>query len=133
MCLEIKKDQQPLTAEADISCYKVVIYEERYYNVEYKTYFKKAIIKLGSTYKSKLERNTKYDTYVDSVEMGLHSFIDLESAIDFIDNGNNFYELRVIKCLIPKGSIYYSGSFGYWDSYASTALKYLEVVDIDLN
>jgi hypothetical protein len=90
------------------------------------TPYRKAEIKIGETYKSKL---IKYDSLV---EEGIHSFESLKDA--------NFFAIAikskiVAKCIIPKGSEYYVGKYSddiYSDSdyvsYASDTLKYVEVL-----
>jgi len=45
------------------------------------------------------------------------------------DDGERREEIKYIKCVIPKGSTYYVGTFDYWKSYASDKLTYVEIID----
>lgn len=80
-----------------------------------KTPYKKMIVEMGKTYTSELER------YGDLVEQGLHSFEVLEGADNEAD--------VVAKCIIPKGSYYYKGTFDGYVSFASDTLKYIEIIN----
>jgi hypothetical protein len=88
------------------------------------TPYQNAEIKIGETYKSKLIKNDSL------VEEAIHSLKNLESANYFA----SFNEKRIVaKCIIPKGSEYYVGKYGYngfdgFDSYASDTLKYVEIL-----
>jgi hypothetical protein len=81
-------------------------------------------IKIGETYKSKLIKNELL------VEDGIHSFKNLEDANYFAGFDKN----RIVaKCIIPKGSEYYIGKYGYngydgFVSYTSDTLKYVEIL-----
>lgn len=81
------------------------------------TYFRDFPVEIGETYYAELNRDTPH-----SVEEGLHSFDSIESARK---EDNIVY---VAKCCIPKGSSFYLGTFNGFPSYASSALKYLEIV-----
>ena len=82
----------------------------------YKTYYQEVEVKIGETYSSTL--NKCWDT----VEQGLHSFGKLEDAKTFTS--------FVAKCIIPKGSRYYKGTFGdSYLSYASNKLTYVEIIE----
>jgi hypothetical protein len=105
MCLT--NISQKLIAETNINCYKVAKYDINYY-----TFFRNTKIILGKTYKTKIE-------IVDnSINKGLHSFINLNDAIKFIYvNGG-----CIINAIIPIGSIYYTGDFGFYDYKSSTSI-----------
>jgi len=74
-------------------------------------------VEIGKTYLSEVEVTNSI------IGEGLHSFYDLEDAID--DADDNWV---IVECIIPKGSTYYSGTFIGWKSYASNELKYEEIV-----
>lgn len=79
------------------------------------TPYRRMPIEIGETYHSQLERND------GEVEVGLHSFASAEDAKN--DGGG-----IVVKCVIPKGSKYYIGTYHDNVSYASDTLKYVEVI-----
>lgn len=82
----------------------------------YETPYKHAQVKLGETYTSKLK-------YFDGeVEEGLHSFVHQRDARN--DGGGD-----IIECIIPKGSMYYKGTFGGDSAYASNKLTYVKKVE----
>jgi len=86
---------------------------------EYITPYREFKVDIGKTYTSLLEKLSGNRVYV-----GLHSYASLEGLPKCSDD-----EITV-KCLIPKGSVYYQGTFGgrSLNSYASNKLTYLEIV-----
>jgi len=87
----------------------------------FETPFRNYPIEIGNTYTSKLVKKG------DNIEEGLHSF---EFARDAkLTNWALWYdEGTIVKCIIPKGSTYYKGTFDGDSSYASDALTYVEIV-----
>ena len=81
----------------------------------YYTPYQNFRVEIGQTYYSELE------VIGNNVEKALHSFEHLD---DCKADGGGVY----VKCIIPKGSEYYYGLFNDASSYASNALKYLELV-----
>lgn len=86
------------------------------------TPYQNAIVEIGKTYESKLKREISSTYY--SVEIGLHSFENIRDARFYISS----YK-RLVKCVIPKGSAYYVGKYSGTTSYASTKLKYIEIIN----
>lgn len=121
MCLIIKKSSVALIATEDIICYKVLTYIITV--GKWLTYFKYSPVTIGDTYHSELTRQEL--TITDAIEKGLHSFASLEDANNFVSDRLN---VGVFKCVIPKGSTYYKGSFFNWKSYASDTLVYIEII-----
>ena len=96
---------------------KIIINGEIMYYTEtngYKTPYKKAIVEIGETYTSELEKTG------DTIEKGLHTFKTMKDA--------KYLSHIVTKCIIPKGSKYYKGMCGIDVSYASDCLTYVEIV-----
>ena len=132
MCLRTMQ-KEPNIAENDITCYKVLTKNlvSPCYNQQYV---------LGEKIKSVLDYSQ------DVVTKGLHTFACLEQASyearNTIWRNQRSPELNdrapiVVKCIIPQGSLYYSGSpyysgTHYSDSsvleYASEQLTPLEIV-----
>jgi hypothetical protein len=83
----------------------------------YKTVYQRVIVEIGNTYKSEI------NYFMRKVEEGLHSYRDLAWA-KMSERKDAVY----VKCIIPKGSYYYEGSFCDYPSYASDTLKYVEIV-----
>ena len=84
--------------------------------VGYQTPYQKAKVKIGETYTSKLIKA------YDSIGKGLHSFESIDTA------RKNSNDDIVAKCIIPKGSEYYKGTFNDNISYASDTLTYVEII-----
>lgn len=121
MCLDVT-DKTRYTATEDIVVYKEVYTIKTLLNT-FRTIYQHSTVVLGETYTSNLILVKDYDErYYDLeyVEIGLHSYKDMPRR-------STYYKL--IKCIIPKGAEYYVGKFDGDDSYASTELKYLEVID----
>ena len=96
---------------------KIIVNDKIIRNTEiigYQTIYQGFKVEIGETYTSELE---KID---DSIEKGLHSFETMEDA--------KYLSHIVAKCIIPKGSKYYKGTFLGDISYASDRLTYIEII-----
>lgn len=83
----------------------------------YKTKYREAIVALGETYTSELNRNSKF------IEEGLHSYKSaLAAKTELYDNS------ILVKCIIPKDSKYYVGVYCGYIAYASDTLTYVEII-----
>lgn len=116
MCLKLKGFSIKRLALTDKICYKFL---ENDGKGGYETPYKYFDVVIGETYKSTLRR-----TVCNEIEEGLHSFADYE------DTKNKAYTFGcvVAKCVIPRGSWYYTGEFSGCKSYASSQLKYVEII-----
>ena len=72
-------------------------------------------VEIGKTYESNLIKKDEY------VHEGLHSFKNLDDA-------KKYHNGICVKCIIPKGSEYYEGTFCDMDSYASNELTYVKII-----
>lgn len=100
MCLIVDKCNA-LTAEEDITCYKVYMYLE--YRDEYRSPLRLDRIK-------KFNKVIHVPIFLDPVEenkvcFGFHTFCNEEDAKYFA----TLLSHKVFKCIIPKGSKYYKG------------------------
>lgn len=122
MCLRTKQTTF-LVAQKDIVCYKIL---KVVHNVgrQNKTlirspYYTSYTWNLGELRKSKLtSRPLKYTPYSNDrqINVGFHTFKTRREARI---NKNDIYLGVIFKCIIPKGSKYYLGTFGEERSYAS--------------
>lgn len=147
MCLIINKETEdtqinPMTAQEDITVWKV-------YRVSVKELNSKDDIDyLYSPYRLKYTRmgdqpevemkSNHYTSPIESygyVEEGYHSVKNLEDAWALkihLDESSICDEIVVMKCIIPKGSKFYQGTFRItyamikFDCYASNNLRVLE-------
>ena len=111
MCLENVTQRIAKIATEDIPCYKLV--GKSSFSRELLTPYQKVPVKLGSTYKSKLIRHSN-----GNVTYGLHAFLTLDQAL--CNTFTSLYDVRIVKCIIPKGSKYYIGEF--YSHYKKTAI-----------
>jgi hypothetical protein len=81
--------------------------------ITFKTPYYDAEVKVGETYYSAIEM------YEDTIERALHSYAM------YPDVSSSYI---IVECIIPKGSIYYEGSFGGQPGMASDTLKYVKIV-----
>ena len=96
---------------------KIIVNDKIIRNTEiigYQTIYQGFKVKMGETYTSDLEKISDY------IEKGLHSFETMEDA--------KYLSHVVAKCIIPKGSKYYKGTFLGDISYASDRLTYLKII-----
>lgn len=136
MCLFTKSRAYNI-AEEDITCYKVVIYNEksdiyysavRYYPIasgsKINGFLQTEKIKLEFACK-KIESNDEGEFLIG--QGFIHSFESIEDVTKAI--GNNIL-VSVLECVIPKGAIYYKG-INVWESnvlngFASRELRYIK-------
>ena len=120
MCLVYAKIKE--TTE-DIVCYKVYISFEG---------------KLRSPFMRSLAPNMNeiVKTYLEEphgkgncIERGFHSFATLEDAINESERlaRNSEYNPIIVRCIIPKNSKCYIGSFWGRTSYCSDSIKLIEI------
>ena len=121
MCL-IAISNTPYIAEQDIICYKIYILIDDKYVSPYQKCDMPSINELVTT---ELQRSG--DFYI---EKGFHSFAYLENAKIIADQFINAwnYNTCIAKCIIPKGSKYYSGKFGNDYSYCSESIQIEEII-----
>ena len=121
MCLICAKIKE--TVE-DIVCYKLYISFEE----ELKSLFRRSLApNMNEIAKTYLEEPYDIRNYVDR---GFHSFANLEDALQTGTNISRLYnnmDIVVIKCIIPKDSKCYVGSFWGMTSYCSDSIKLIEI------
>ena len=87
------------------------------------TPYRHVIIEIGKTYESALE------IYNDAIHEGIHSFARLNDLKEFLHDVTENQAISIAKCIIPKGSKYFIGTFEGEDCYASDKLTYLELIE----
>lgn len=123
MCLDVKRNAIKRIAFKDIVCYKFLELDRN--DNTFETPYQHVTVKLGETYKSDLIKNF-IGRHWGEVNRGIHSYKNFEDAKNkAIDFGSDFC---VIKCVVPKWSRYYVGSYDSNDSIASSKLRYEEVI-----
>lgn len=124
MCLEIKENQKSLIAKKDITCYKLVVVNN---DGNLTTLFQKTSVILGNNYNSSIER------YYNTIEKGIHSFTKLKEAKEFLKIiKDETTRVRIVKCIIPKDSLYFNGMFNNYKSMASNQILYTkEIININ--
>ena len=127
MCLIPYIGSEFKVTDKDIVCYKVVekrangIYKSHYIGFEY-------VIRV--TYKDSIRCD--YTERYEITEGMFHSYVRITDAYKQCKEWNKIYEpmleYRVLKCIIPKGSVYIVGfvSSQFTPSYASQEIKILE-------
>ena len=105
----------------DIVCYKVYVSFEG---------------KLVSPYMRSLAPNMNEvaKTYLEEphgkgncIERGFHSFANLEDTLKIGADIPQLYDMVVMKCIIPKDSKCYEGSFWGMTCYCSDSIKLIEI------
>lgn len=159
MCLYTEVNAKPSVAESDIVVYKVM---KRIKGVEgqFVSPFQKMDYFPGQSYTSEFSSGTdkvftRHDelhriyelasTDADSgeeslgiIERGIHSFVELGDAQEYVAVDHRCESHTILKCVIPAGAEYHKGIWLYQnyffsrayevDSYASTALTVIEEV-----
>jgi hypothetical protein len=125
MCLRLPLGYKRKVAKKAIKCYKVVL---KVGLKGFQTPYRHMVVEIGKTYDSSLF--TEYGGFFigESINIALHSFRTKKAAI--IEANEWYSNSVIIQCEIPKGSVYYSGKFeNENDAYASTSLKYVEIIN----
>lgn len=141
MCLYLKEEnKKPCIANEDIVCYKVVYKSAGQYRSPYTS----TLYKLNSTMNDSvriIKRKKPYTFNGKSVWSisagGFHVYPTLNEAKTHIFNeyeilkakdkaGRNFV---ILKCIIPKDTKYYIGTFSGMKSYCSKSLKIIDEVN----
>jgi hypothetical protein len=118
MCLYVKDQKEPLIADKDIKCWKVV-----YWSVFYDSYitcYREALVLFNTLIKDYNFQEKKTPYHI--IDIGLHTIKTRKEARLL---AKRYDKHIVIKATIPKGSRYWKGSFeGIYDSYCSDAIIY---------
>ena len=124
MCLDLTENSKLMTAKKDIVVFKHVYY----YGNGIATPYRNMRIKLLEVIESELMDMRVADTYW--VSKGLHSFkLKKDALYDMIDEGYGGQKRSVVKCIIPKGSNYFIGTFMELKCYASNRIIYKEILE----
>ena len=120
MCLIYAKNKE--TTE-DIVCYKVYISFEGKLRSPFMRSLAPNINEVAKTYLE--EPHGKGNC----IERGFHSFATLEDAINESERlaRNGEYNPIIVRCIIPKDSKCYVGSFWGRTSYCSNSIKLIEI------
>lgn len=134
MCLERVRQKAPREAKRDIVCYKLLC---KSFDGRYFTPFQWCRVSFNNPIRSSLEiiKSNK------RINMGIHTLGKLEEAqVESADtwytklNGNNRneYPVVIVKAVIPKGSLYWTGKFigqgTLYLSYCSNQIIYLKEI-----
>ena len=144
MCLYIAEHPKQKTAKEDIKCYKVLAAYPHYEKgkiiegkTKYVSPYRNMQYYLGETIRERGRVKREYeDGFADLPMISggcLHTFTNLDQAIDFADNRYPSYNIHrewaVVECIIPKGTKYYEGMTGGPNPRSSYASKVLRVTD----
>ena len=122
MCLELRTGLKNIRFTFKrIECYKGLVQETYDIGAKYRTPCQGTKITIGKTYFSRLVK------CCGSIENGLHSIEKIDDARTVIRRYFND-DTVLVKCYIPRFSFYYVGEYCGYNSYASSALKYVEIV-----
>jgi len=123
MCLGTRQKRAKI-AKADMIVYKHL---KSIDNNNFLTSYRYSQVKIGQIYKSELDKPDSDG----NIEVGLHSFVNVNDA----EMTAKYWCETLVKCVIPKGSRYYEGTFMFFHgneflSIASDTLQYLEILPI---
>ena len=119
MCL-LTTQKVPKIAEEDITCYKVLNPDMTSF------YFTEFNWVLGKLYETEIECCSKWD--FNEVSKAFHSYKTLQDLMH--GYFKSLSPCMMVKCTIPKGSVYYLGRQGEMDGYASNKLIVNEILDV---
>lgn len=111
----------------DDSVEEIRVNGENALKLGYVTPYKNAVAEIGAVYYSEITVKG------NEIHRALHSFKHLSDAAIFRDANYISPIMRLVECVIPKGSVYYEGTFATYQGYASDTLKYVKLVEWDNN
>jgi hypothetical protein len=142
MCLTISKNNpEPMTAEQDIVCYKVL--RKEFHNGALRAPLYKFDYCFGYVYTIPEEYFDQVYVFDDGyrlAEYGFHSFVALSDAVRFkeclSEALRQIYDFVIVRCVIPNGARYYAGKQKFNrhednspDGYCSEAIRIDEMVN----
>ena len=134
MCLITTKNI-PEIAQKDIVCYKFYIlhkvyppYEDAVLLSPYQDSPAPTINKVTNTLLDRAYLSNYRATYI--ISRGFHSFKYLDDLINELDFWQSF-DIKIFRCIIPKGTKYYEGKFGDFPSYCSQSIILKETINIE--
>jgi hypothetical protein len=121
MCLTLT-DTTAKIAEEYILCYKMI--ERHKIKGDYRSFYEFYPIELGSIYHSEIK------IMYNEVYKALHSYVYESECIGDCSTCStiNGFSGLVVKCIIPKGSEYYVGTFSGCKGYASNCIVYTKEI-----
>ena len=126
MCLITTKNI-PEIAQEDIVCYKIYILIEDELLSPYQGSPAPAINKVTNTLLDRAYLSNYRGAYM--ISKGFHSFKYLDDLIKELDFWQS-YDIKIFKCIIPKGTKYYEGKFNNSPSYCSESIKLIELIEV---
>lgn len=121
MCLRTEQIK-PQIATEDITCYKVIHKDmTSLFHKEFKWEF-------GKVYHTEMTTDLSYFFMVIMVEQGFHSYSTLKATREGYYCSSE--PCIAVKCTIPKGSEYYTGSHGVRDGYVSEKIILNEIIPL---
>ena len=127
MCLITTKNI-PEIAQEDIVCYKIYILIGDELLSPYQGSPAPTINKVTNTLLDRAYLSNYRAAYM--ISKGFHSFKYLDDLIEELDFWLSF-DIKIIKCIIPKGTKYYEGKFGDFPSYCSESIILKETIDVE--
>ena len=129
MCLITTKNI-PEIAQEDIVCYKIYILIEDELLSPYQGSPAPAINKVTNTLLDRAYLSNYRGAYM--ISKGFHSFKYLDDLIKELDFWQS-YDIKIFKCIIPKGTKYYEGKFNNSPSYCSESIILKEIINYETN
>ena len=127
MCLITTKNI-PEIAQEDIVCYKIYILIEDELLSPYQGMPAPAINEVTNTLLDRAYLSNYRGAYM--ISKGFHSFKYLDDLINELDFWQSF-DIKIFRCIIPKGTKYYEGKFGDFPSYCSESIILKETIDVE--
>ena len=127
MCLITTKNI-PEIAQEDIVCYKFYeLYDNGKLFSPYQGSHAPAINKVTNTLLDRAYLSNYRAAYM--VSRGFHSFKYINDLIKELDFWL-YSDIKIFKCIIPKGTKYYEGKFNNSPSYCSESIILKEIINV---
>lgn len=127
MCLVIGRCGKIKESTEDITCYKILEKTKKGFITPYRMVPVDVESKIMRA-EGEIKEYTEFDEEVKKVSKGvIHTFKNLDDAYRELEffMATSTSEFKVYECIIPRGTLYYTGVYWEYPSYGSVCIKFI--------
>lgn len=131
MCLVIGRYSKIKEAIEDIICYKILEKTERGFVTPYRRVLVDVESKIMRA-EGEIRVYTEFDERVKVDKGVIHTFKNLDDACEELElfMSTSTSEFKIYKCIIPRGTLYYTGAYWKHPSYGSICIKFMSECNV---
>lgn len=136
MCLVIGRYSKIKEAIEDIICYKILEKTKRGFVTPYRRVLVDVESKIMRA-EGEIRVYTEFDERVKVDKGVIHTFKNLDDACEELEffmststMSTSTSEFKIYKCIIPRGTLYYTGAYWKHPSYGSICIKFMSECNV---